>query len=642
MPACNVHHTSCTARQSAKPHIAATNPLPETAHIVTNGIMFQTFDASADPSRAHARISRLRDLMDKAKINAYIVPRADEHQGEYVPACAERLHWLTGFSGSAGMAAIGTQNAAVFVDGRYTVQARGEIDTALMSIEALKPGALATWLTGTLNEGAIIGFDPALFTIRQVRDLKKKLAEQNQKLKPIKANLVDKAWGADRPPPPLEPTRLHPTKFAGKDAADKIAELRTLLTTDDQDAVVLTLPDSIAWLFNIRGGDIPHTPVALAFAIVHQRAKPELFIESAKLDKTTRATLKSVAKLRKPEDLDAALKDLRDAGKTVRIDPATAGYRFEQRLGGKTLAFGTDPCIALKAVKNTTEIDGARNAHIRDGVAVVSFLHWLDTATSKGSVDEIEAVRQLEGFRAATGDLREISFDTISGSGPNGAIVHYRVSEASNRALKAGELFLIDSGAQYADGTTDITRTIAIGKPTSDMIRNTTLVLKGHIGVATALFPKGTRGVDLDPFARRALWADGLDYDHGTGHGVGSYLSVHEGPASISRAGMVAFKPGMILSNEPGYYCEGAYGIRLENLVLVKDVTKDVPGDRTTYGFETLTLAPFDRALIDADLLNDEECNWLNAYHARVLKTLSPFVKNTTTKAWLKSACAPL
>ncbi len=382
--------------------------------------------------------------------------------------------------------------------------------------------------------------------------------------------------------------------------------------------------------------------MALAFAIVSVTGKPELFLAPEKLEPAVRAHLETFAKISAPEALGERLKALRTAGKRVRLDPNTAGYWFARALGGaKRIARGPDPSLALKAVKNTAEIKGSRAAHLRDGLAVTRFLAWLDGAAATGALDEIEAVRRLEGFRRATNQLREISFDTISGSGPNGAIVHYRVSEATNRKLRGGELFLIDSGAQYVDGTTDITRTVAIGKPTNEMRERFTLVLKGHIAIASARFPKGTRGVDLDPFARRALWQHGLDYDHGTGHGIGSYLSVHEGPQSISRAGMAVLEPGMICSNEPGYYKEGAYGIRIENLVLVTELTKLPGADRETMGFETLTLAPIDRRLIVKEMLDADETRWLDDYHARVGATLGPEL-DEDARGWLRQATAPL
>jgi len=369
--------------------------------------------------------------------------------------------------------------------------------------------------------------------------------------------------------------------------------------------------------------------------------KPELFIDGAKLSKDVRRELETNVRIAPPDALMARIRVLKKSGRRVRVDPETAAFALAKGLGPKSLAAAPDPCIALKAVKNATEIAGARRAHVRDGAAVIRFLAWLDESAPAGRVDEIMAVQKLEAMRAATRQLKEISFDTISGSGPNGAIVHYRVSETSNRTLAKGELFLLDSGAQYEDGTTDITRTIAIGSPTPEMRERATLVLKGHIAIATARFPNGTRGIDLDPFARRALWQHGLDYDHGTGHGVGSYLSVHEGPQSISRAGMVPLEPGMICSNEPGYYKTGAYGIRIENLVLVTAPETPEGGERPMMGFETLTLVPFDRRLIAKDLLTREERDWLNAYHARVREAIGPELDGAVLK-WLHAATQPI
>jgi Xaa-Pro aminopeptidase len=604
--------------------------------------MFQTFETSAHVAATPERIKALRRLMAQAGLDAYLVPRSDEHQGEYVPPSAERLKWLTGFSGSAGLAIVTKKSAVLFVDGRYTVQARAEIDADVIEVSSLARARIAEWLGAELGRGQSVGFDPRLHTIAEVERLTAALDQKGIKLKPVVRNLVERIWGRDRPAPPLNPVTLHPLKFAGRSAPDKIADIQKRLKEDRHDAVVLTLSDSVAWAFNIRGADIPHIPVALAFAIIPQTGKPELFIAPEKLDAAARGHLEGFVKLSAPEALSERLSALRAAKKRVRLDPYTAAYAFARALGGpRRIARGPDPCLALKAVKNAAEIKGARAAHLRDGIAVTRFLAWLDGAAPSGDLDEIEAVRRLESFRRATNQLREISFDTISGSGPNGAIVHYRVNEATNRKLRAGELFLIDSGAQYLDGTTDITRTVAIGKPTLEMRERFTLVLKGHIAIATGRFPEGTRGIDLDPLARRALWQAGLDYDHGTGHGIGSYLSVHEGPQSISRAGMAVLVPGMICSNEPGYYKEGAYGIRIENLVLVKAPQKVSGGDREMMGFETLTLAPIDRRLIVREMLGADEIAWLNAYHAHVLKLIGPEV-DADTRRWLAQATSPL
>lgn len=604
--------------------------------------MFQTFEVPSQRGASHERIKELRRLMAKAQLGAYLLPRADEHQGEYVPPAAARLKWLTGFSGSAGLAIVTKKNATLFVDGRYTVQARAEADPAVIEISALPRASIGEWLAERLTRGQAIGFDPRLHTIAEIERLEGTLKAHGLKLRPVPRNLVDRVWGRSRPPAPHDAVLAHPLKLAGRSAQDKVGDIQKRLKADKHDAVILTLSDSVAWTFNIRGSDIPHTPVALAFAVVPQTGKPELFIAAERLDASARAHLETFARIAEPEALAERLKALRKSGKRVRLDPNTASYWFAQALGGmRRIARGPDPCLLPKAIKNPTEIKGARAAHLRDGAAVTRFLAWLDAVASTGALDEIEAVRRLESFRRATNQLREISFDTISGSGPNGAIVHYRVSEATNRKLRAGELFLIDSGAQYLDGTTDITRTVAIGKPTAEMRERFTLVLKGHIAIASARFPKGTRGVDLDPHARRALWQHGLDYDHGTGHGIGSYLSVHEGPQSISRAGMAVLEPGMICSNEPGYYKEGAYGIRIENLVLVTELQKLPGGDREMMGFETLTLAPIDRRLVVKEMLGADEIAWLDAYHERVAGALAPEV-DPETRQWLRQATAPL
>nr|PZN83881.1 MAG: X-Pro aminopeptidase [Pseudomonadota bacterium] len=602
--------------------------------------MFQSFEAPAELESSTDRINRLRSLLPELRVDAVLVPRADEHQGEYVPASAERLRWLTGFSGSAGIAVITRRAGALFVDGRYTVQARSQVSKELEILQ-IPEARLSDWLREKLRPGAAVGFDPRLHTVSEIERLTEALADRKIKLKPLARNPVDRLWGAERPPAPMGKVRPHPLKYAGRAAEDKIAEIQKTLKADGQDAVVLTLPDSIAWLFNIRGSDVQHNPVALAFAIVPAQGKPELFIAREKLDADAKAHL-TFAKISQPEALAARLSQLKAAGKRVRLDPNTASWWFAKQLGGpQRIARAQDPCILPKAKKNDVEIKGARAAHLRDGAAVVRFLAWLDREAPSGRLDEIAAARKLEEFRAETNALLDISFDTISASGPNGAIVHYRVTEATNRRLRPGELYLVDSGGQYLDGTTDITRTIAIGRPSAEMRDRYTLVLKGHIAIATARFPKGTRGIDLDAFARRALWENGLDYDHGTGHGVGSYLSVHEGPQSISRRGMAVLEPGMIISNEPGYYKEGAYGIRLENLVLVTKPEKVPGGDREMMSFETLTLAPFDRRLINVDLLTPAEIAWIDDYHARVRQMLAPQL-NEEDRSWLEAATAPL
>lgn len=605
--------------------------------------MFQDFDPPQPSGHAEQKLTRLRDLMRQYKIDAYLIPRADCHQGEYVPEAAERLNWLTGFSGSAGMAVVSLKNAAIFVDGRYTVQARTQVDTRRFDVIPSADTPPAKWLVTKLeNSATIIGFDPWLHTPFEINRYRTALAPKGIKLKPVaRKNLIDAAWGKDRPAEPAAKAFIHPLKFAGHAAKKKLKDIQTTLKSAGHDAAILTLPDSIAWLLNIRGADIPHTPVTLCFAIVHARGKTDVFVNPEKLDRPVRAHLEKVARIHPPNALNAALRELKDSGARVRIDPKTSACWFELRLKKSQIIHAQDPCIIPKAIKNPVEIAGSRAAHERDGVAITKFLAWLSKNAPTGKVTEIAAARKLEDFRAQTGELREISFDTISGAGPNGAIVHYRVTGDTNRNLKRGELYLVDSGAQYHDGTTDITRTLAVGKPSNEMRARFTQVLKGHIAIATARFPQGARGVDLDPFARRALWQAGVDYDHGTGHGVGSYLSVHEGPASISKAGMVPLQPGMILSNEPGFYAESHYGIRIENLVLVNEPEIPKGGTRPMLSFETLTLAPIDRTLIDPSQLETSERHWLNDYHTQVFKTLSPGL-DRETRSWLKQATSPV
>ena len=604
--------------------------------------MFQSFEAPADAGAGTARTRLVRDFLQRLKIDAFLVPRADEHQGEYVAPSAERLKWLTGFSGSAGMAVVASTKAVLLVDGRYTLQARTQVPLGTYEIAQVPQAKLVDWLIATLRPQAVVGFDPWLHTVAEVDRLQTALKEKSIALKPVARNPVDDAWAKARPAPPRGKITIQPLKFAGTAAEDKIGNLQERLSADGQDAVVLTLPDSICWLFNIRGSDVAHNPVVLAFAIVAAKGKPELFIDTAKLDAAAKAHLAGLCKILAPAKLAERLAALKAAGKRVRLDPETAAWAIARRLGGRRkIVEGADPCIAAKAPKTAAELDGTKAAHLRDGAAMARFLCWLDAHAPKGDVDEIAAAQQLEAFRADTGQLRELSFDTISGSGPNGAIVHYRVTTATNRKLQPGELYLVDSGAQYTDGTTDVTRTIAIGRPTDAMRRHYTLVLKGHLAISTARFPKGTRGIELDSFARRPLWEHGLDFDHGTGHGVGSYLSVHEGPQSISKRGMATLEPGMIISNEPGFYKEGSYGIRIENLVVVTGLEKIGDGDRPMMGIETITFVPYDRRLIDTALLSATEHALVDAYHAEVRRLIAPALKGAD-RAWLESATAPL
>ena len=610
---------------------------------------FQSFVDQAEPGAGAPRVARLRRWMrtQSPRLAGVLVPRADEHQGEYVAPYAERLKWLTGFSGSAGLAIVLARRAALFVDGRYTLQAREEVDTDLFEILQVPKEKPSRWLgeaLGKAGKGARIGFDPWLHSLAEIERLAAVLQSRGVRLVPLARNPVD-AIRAGRPPPPLNPVEPHPLRYAGRKAADKIADIARGLAEAGEQAAILSLPDSIAWLLNMRGSDIPHTPVAPCFAIVHadSRRPVDLFIDRRKLDEAARAHLEGIARIHPRRALAGAVRALGRAGARVRLDPHRTPWWFARRLRrwGGEISRGEDPCLLPKAIKNRAEIEGARAAHIRDGVAMARFLAWLDVEAPKGRVDEIAAARRLEALRRESGCLREISFDTISGAGHHGAIVHYRVTTRTNRKLGRGTLYLVDSGAQYPDGTTDVTRTVAIGRPTAEMRSRYTLVLKGHIAIATARFPEGTRGADLDGFARRALWEAGLDYDHGTGHGVGSYLSVHEGPQAISKRGTAELKPGMILSNEPGYYKEGAYGIRIENLVLVTEPAPMRGGERPVMGFETLTLVPFDRRLIRAEMLSAAERAWVDAYHARVRKAIASRLSGKA-RAWLEAATRPL
>jgi Xaa-Pro aminopeptidase len=604
--------------------------------------MYQIFDDVSSPAASGERVKALQRELRSRKLKGFLVPHSDEHQDEFLAPPAERLAWLTGFTGSAGVAIVLEKAAALFVDGRYTLQARAQTDATLFEVLQMPDAKASSWIVEKLSKGATIGYDPALHTIKEIERLTETLGKSGIKLTPVDTNLVDLIW-EDRPKPSAAEIVPHGLEYAGKSAHDKIRDVQALLKDENIDAVLLTMLDSIAWLFNIRGGDIRHTPVALAFAIVPASGKPTLYVDPAKIGDNVKGTLREFLDLNEPAALMEKLNTLGEAKARVRLDPDSAPIKFAQALQADGVKFvpGTDPCIHAKAIKNEVEIKGARAAHLRDGVAMARFLAWLDEVAESGKVDEIAAAMKLEDSRRESGQLRDISFDTISAVGANGAIVHYRPTTKGKRPLEAGLLYLIDSGAQYRDGTTDVTRTIAIGAPTAEMKRHYGLVLKAHIAIATARFPKGTRGQDLDPFARRPLWESGLDFDHGTGHGVGSYLSVHEGPQRLSRLGTVELEPGMILSNEPGYYREGQYGIRLENLVLVTPPEPIKGGTREMMGFETLTLVPFDRRLIDPKQLLPFEIAWLNAYHARIRREIEPILLSDD-RAWLRHATAPI
>lgn len=599
---------------------------------------FQSFTESADPSHGAARARALRAELARRGLDGFIVPRSDEHQNEYVPPCAERLAWLTGFTGSAGLAIVLKDKAAVFVDGRYTLQVRDQVDTKVFEPVAIAETSAEAWIGRNVAKGTQLGFDPWLTTQAQLDRYERAARSVGASLVAVEDNPVDAVWD-DRPAPPCGQIVLHPKKFAGVDASKKLAQIAGALK--DVDGLVVSDPHAVAWAFNIRGADVAHTPLPLSFAIIPAHGKPSLYVEGAKLSNAVRAALEDLAHVEQPDMLERDLKKIGQQKKKLRFDSATAPVQLVRTLrdAGGEADSGSDPIALMKAVKNTAELRGAVAAHVRDGAAMVRFLAWFDEATRTGRITEIDAVAALETFRRETKKLKEVSFPSISGAGPHGAIVHYRVTEKTDVEIRKG-LFLIDSGAQYEDGTTDITRTLSVGKPTSEMRDRFTRVLKGHIAVAQAIFPRGTSGTQLDTLARASLWNAGLDFDHGTGHGVGSYLSVHEGPQRISKVASVALQPGMILSNEPGYYKTGAYGIRIENLIVVKKLA--IKGaEREMYGFDTLTLAPIDRALVEPKLLSVDERTWLNAYHARVRKTLAPML-DAKARKWLMAATKPI
>jgi Xaa-Pro aminopeptidase len=602
---------------------------------------FQSFEDRSERTASAPRLAALRVELKRRGLDGFIVPRADRYQHEYVPPYAERLAWLTGFTGSAGVAIVLADRAALFVDGRYQVQVREEVDNTVFAVEHLVEHPPAAWIDENLPAGAKLGYSPWLHTLEGAERLAKACDAAGGTLVVVGDNPIDALW-QKRPQPPLGAAVLHDLRYAGEDAAVKLARVSEALGKR-ADVLIVSDPQAVSWLFNIRGSDVPHVPVVLAFATVPRSGRPAIYVEPRKLDGAARERLETLAAVRAPTDFEKDLAALGKAGRAAMLDPALcpdAIARAVTESGGKVVR-AADPIAPMKAVKNAAEIAGARAAQRRDGAAVTRFLAWFDREAPRGVLTEIDAVEALESFRRDTGLLKDISFPTIAGAGPDGAIVHYRVTRRSNRRIAPGELLLIDSGGQYEDGTTDITRTVAIGTPNADMRKNFTLVLKGHIAIARAVFPDGVTGAQLDPLARQFLWRDGLDFDHGTGHGVGSYLSVHEGPARISKLGTAPLKRGMILSNEPGYYRAGAYGIRIENLVLVVEATATAEAEKPLNAFETLTLTPIDRRLIEPSLMTAEEIAWLEGYHARVREMFTPLV-DEPTRAWLHGACAPL
>ncbi|MDP4032941.1 MAG: aminopeptidase P family protein [Pseudorhodobacter sp.] len=600
--------------------------------------MFQSFTATSDPTQGPARLASLRAVLASEGIAGFLVPRADAHQGEYVADHDARLAWLTGFTGSAGFCIVLPDIAGVFIDGRYRVQVKGQVDLAAFTPVPWPETLPGDWIKAHLAAG-VLGYDPWLHTADEISKIEASLEGSGVSLLPAR-NFVDAIW-PDQPAPPTGHAFPHPDTLAGETSADKRARLAQSLRDTGQCAAVISLPDSICWLLNIRGADVPRNPVLHGFAILHDDARVTLFADAAKFDAATRAHLGPQVTLRPPSAFVPALRSL--AG-PVRLDRTSAplAVQFELTEAGVAHQWGDDPCRLPKACKNATEIAATRAAHLRDGAAMVEFLAWLDDQAPRGGLTEIDVVRALEDFRRATNALHDISFDTICGAGPNGAIMHYRVTDASNRPVGQNELLLVDSGAQYVDGTTDITRTIAIGDP-GDLAREAyTRVLQGMIAISRVRFPHGLAGRDLDPLARYPLWLAGQDFDHGTGHGVGAFLSVHEGPQRLSRISEVPLEPGMILSNEPGYYREGAFGIRLENLIVVQDASALPGGDaRAQFSFETLTFVPLDRRLVLSERLAPGERGWLNAYHAEVRDKISPRLSDSA-RDWLAKATAPL
>jgi Xaa-Pro aminopeptidase len=591
------------------------------------------------------RLAALREQLKADQLDGFVVPLTDEHMSEYVGSYAQRLAWLTGFEGSAGSAVVLPEEAAIFVDGRYTLQVRQQVSATEWSYQSVPETSITEWLKDRAPEGARIGYDPWLHTSDWVKRAKTTLKSRGAELVAVGQNPIDKIWN-DRPEASKAKLVVQEDKYAGKSAAEKRTEIGDWLAKHKADAAVLSALDSIAWAFNIRGQDVSRTPVALAYALVHADGTAELFVASEKIGPDVQQHLGNGVRLHERSAFESALSELKD--KTVVVDPeraVAAIFDALEEAGAKVLQM-RDPTVLPRAIKNSAEIAGHKAAQTRDGAAIARFLHWIDQEAPTGSVDELTASDKLEGLRRENEEFRDLSFDSISGAGPNGAIVHYRSSEKTNRKLEPGTLYLIDSGGQYVDGTTDITRTVPIGEPTEEMRDRFTRVLKGHIAIATALFPKGTRGSQLDSFARRTLWEAGLDYAHGTGHGVGSFLSVHEGPQRISPVGSAQsggdepLQPGMILSNEPGYYKTGEYGIRIENLVLVCE--RQVEGaEKEMLGFETLTFAPIDRRLIVPGMLSPEELIWLNGYHADVLAKIGPTLEVADLE-WLSAACAPI
>ena len=601
--------------------------------------MIQNFDVQGGPDFGRRNLPKLRAALKAMDLDGFLIPHEDEYQNEYLPDCNERLMWASGFTGSAGSAIVTTDRAAMFVDGRYTLQVRAQVDGDLFDYETVESGGIANWIKTQGQDGAQYGYDARLHSPAAMKTLQAAAGSAGVTLVAVAQNPIDAAWD-NRPPAPLTPLAVQPLELAGESHGDKRARIAALIKAAGCDAAVLTSPASIAWLLNIRGSDVMCTPLPLSSLILHAAGNAELYVHPQKVTDEVRSHLGNHVVIRDEDAFTSGLAAM--ANKRVWVDPASASaFLFETLTeSGASLHAAMDPVMLPKARKNAAEIAGTKTAHIRDGAALAKFLHWLSTDAQSGTYDEIEAAQKLESFRAQRPELRDLSFETISGAGSNGAFCHYRVNTDTNLKLEKGTLYLVDSGGQYQDGTTDVTRTVAIGEPSAEMRRRFTLVLKGHIALASIRFPPSTTGSNLDALARMALWNEGLDYDHGTGHGVGAYLGVHEGPQRISKApNKIALEPGMIVSNEPGYYKTGGYGIRIENLQFVHEPREIEGGERAMLGFENLTWAPIDRNLVDVDILTPGERAWLNNYHAQVWAKISPCVEGDV-KDWLKAACA--
>jgi Xaa-Pro aminopeptidase len=603
--------------------------------------MYQTFDVRGGADQGRKAIPLIRQQLTSMGLDGLFVPHEDEWQNEYLPDCTERLSWATGFTGSAGAAIIMAERAFLFSDGRYTIQSVTQTAPELIELRDITEAGPTVWLKTDAPKGAKIGYDPKLVAPDMLARLADAAKDSGVTLVALDTNPIDAAWD-DRPSEPTAEIVAHPESFSGETSASKRSRIGEKMSRDGIDASVLTAPAALAWLFNIRGKDVTRTPLPLGSAILRADGTATLFVKPEKVTPALRGFLGNEVSISSDADFAAALGGMN--GKRVLVDPALSSAHVFSTLevSGAEIVRGQDPTVMPRATKNDVEIDGTRRAHARDAVALVRFLHWFDQEAPKDYLTEIDICKALEDFRIETGALQDLSFDSISGAGPNGAMCHYRVTSETNRKLDQDSLFLIDSGGQYLDGTTDVTRTIAVGTPTAEMKDRFTRVLQGHIALSRVRFPKGTTGSALDALARMPLWEVGLDYDHGTGHGVGSYLGVHEGPHRIAKMpNFVGLEPGMIVSNEPGFYKTDGYGIRIENLQFVTAPAQIDGGEKAMLGFETLTLAPIDTRVIEVSMLSAVERDWLNAYHARVLAEIGPRVEGAVLD-WLKAATAAI